>query len=46
MFQAQGEESAATPLNLQNVGGVFLVLFLGTVLGFIISVVELGIRVY
>ncbi|KYB29341.1 glutamate receptor ionotropic, kainate 2 [Tribolium castaneum] len=43
---AQKSESAATPLNLQNVGGVFLVLFLGTGLGFCISFVELALRVY
>ncbi|KAJ3628095.1 hypothetical protein MTP99_015421 [Tenebrio molitor] len=40
------EAAAATPLNLQNVGGVFLVLFVGTVLGFIISFVELALRIY
>ncbi|XP_044259602.1 glutamate receptor ionotropic, kainate 2-like isoform X2 [Tribolium madens] len=43
---SQISESAATPLNLQNVGGVFLVLFVGTILGFLISFIELAMRVY
>ncbi|RZC42181.1 Lig chan and/or SBP bac 3 domain containing protein [Asbolus verrucosus] len=43
---AKGEGNAATPLNLQNVGGVFLVLFTGTFLGFIGSFIELAFRIY
>nr|QUP79589.1 ionotropic receptor 3 [Monochamus saltuarius] len=40
------EGGAATPLDLQNVGGVFLVLFVGSILGLIGSFLELSMRVY
>nr|AUF73080.1 ionotropic receptor [Anoplophora chinensis] len=42
----KSEGGAATPLDLQNVGGVFLVLFVGSILAFIGSFVELAVRVY
>lgn len=41
-FQSKNENSEATALDLQNVGGVFLVLSIGTVLGFIGSVIEVA----
>ncbi|XP_074039147.1 glutamate receptor ionotropic, kainate 2 isoform X2 [Leptinotarsa decemlineata] len=42
----KSEDSEATPLDLQNVGGVFLVLFVGAILGIIGSFVECALRLY
>lgn len=44
-FQRKSEGGEATPLDLQNVGGVFLVLFVGSILGFIGSFIELIMRI-
>ncbi|CAG9764246.1 unnamed protein product [Ceutorhynchus assimilis] len=43
---ATKKQSEATPLDLQNVGGVFLVLFVGAILALIGSFLELAFRIY
>ncbi|XP_050502337.1 glutamate receptor ionotropic, kainate 2-like isoform X3 [Diabrotica virgifera virgifera] len=40
------ENSEATPLDLQNVGGVFLVLFVGSIMATIGSMIELTLYIY
>lgn len=45
-FQAKSGESEAQALSLQNVGGVFLVLFLGAILALFGSFLEMVAHVY
>ena len=41
LFQAKSTVGEATPLSLQNVGGVFLVLGIGTLMGLLGTLLEL-----
>lgn len=45
LFQLNDKTPESTPLGLQNVGGVFLVLFVGTFFGFVGSLIELAVHI-
>lgn len=45
-FQTKSEGGDATPLDLKNVGGVFMVLFVGSILGLIGSFLEMAFHVW